>query len=174
MKKILILTLLFAVACTTYDLPVIYKKNFQPGTNPLLHLDGFYADTLGPKQTRSLNDPYGKPMLFYANGSAYACETFVSLKGAEKMISEDKLNGSWGNYKVNGDTILFERFHLVNSAYRRIILKGIIGENSIHWISRKEHKEEYKPVDYTSLYRPCAQRPDSAKNWTRTKPKFNK
>lgn len=172
MKKFLPV-FIFLVACNTYDLPIVYKKNFQPGTHALLRFDGYYTDTLGPRMHDALNDVFGKPVFFYSEGSAFATEINTSRYSVSASVKNKSLNGSWGNYKINADTILFERFHLVTSNYRRVILKGILSKDRIRWISRKDHTEEYKPVDYTLFFVPSADKPDSTQNWTRKRKKYN-
>lgn len=174
MKKYIAALALLIAACNTYDLPIIYKKNFQPGNHSLLRLDGYYIDSLGPKPNGALNDVYGKPIFFYGDGSALAAEMNMSNASVPSAVQNNLFKGSWGNYKIIADTILFERFHLVSSNYRRIILKGVISKDQIHWISRKDHTEDYKPVDYSVYFKNAKQKPDSTQNWTRKREKYNR
>ncbi len=163
--------LLFLVTCTTYDNALIYQKNFQPGTHPLLRFDGYYRDVNATDYTLSSRV---KPFFFYTDGSAFITERATAEPFTTTWIKTAEASGSWGHYKIDGDTIYVERFLLSASNYERIILKGTIAENQVRWTKRKERGEAYQPVDYTVTFTPFSAKPDSTKNWIRVKKKYNK
>ena len=176
-SPLLFITLLM-IACSTYDSAVIYHKDFHPGKNPLLSFNGYYSDSV--RATTGTMEKQIKPVFFYANGSAYAADNYIS---EGKFISATKLygtgmtkivEGSWGNYLVGGDTITLEKFQKIENNYVRIIIKGIISKGSIHWFTRKFHREDYKPVDYSVFFTPFDEKPDSTQNFTRTLQIYNK
>ncbi len=170
MKNSTILFLLFfCTTCTTYDNAIIYHKYFVSGTHPLLRFYGFSSDTTSD---RSLVKKY-KPVFFYKNGSSFSSERYLIDTEIAAGASTNSLYGSWGNYLINADTIQLEKFQLNASNYERIILKGIISKDQIHWTSRKEHNETFKPVDYSIYFKSFSARPDSSKNFTRIKKKYN-
>lgn len=162
---------LLLVTCTTYDNAIIYHKNFRPGNHPLLRFDGYYSDTLGPKPASKLVENPVKPVYFYADGSAFSTDNYVAYY---EMLNAKTLKGSWGNYLIKGDSIQLEKFQLTGSNYVRIILRGVISTGKIHWTGRKEHEESFKPVDYSVFYQVYSTKPDSLRNFTRTKGKYNK
>lgn len=170
------LFLLLIVACTTYDSAIIYHKNFRPGSHPLLRFNGYYADTVRIAKNQS---PYSdlptahsvKPVFFYADGSCFSANKYEAVFTVNNSTT---LDGSWGNYLIKGDTIRVEKFQMVKSNYRRIILKGVITTDKIHWLTRQEHNEAEKPVDYSIDFNPSKSKPDSLRNFTRTKEKYNK
>jgi hypothetical protein len=166
------LFLLLIVTCTTYDSAIIYHKNFKPGTHALLRFDGYYDDTT----VNSQKDEYApsvKPVFFYSEGSSFSTNNRVAASTLPQLIKTNRLFGSWGNYLVKGDSITLEKFQLIKSNYVRIILKGFISEKQIHWTSRKEHNETFKPVNYSIYFQPFSSKPDSLRNFTRTKEKYN-
>jgi hypothetical protein len=172
MKRVLVFAaVLFLVTCTTYDNALIYKKNFQPGTHPLLRFDGYYRDVNSTDFTMSSRV---KPFFFYTNGSVFVTEKATAEPFTEAWIRTSEASGSWGNYKIDGDTIYLERFLLNANNYERIVLKGAISEGQIRWTKRKERGDAYQPVDYTLTFTPFSAKPDSTKNWIRTKKKYNK
>jgi hypothetical protein len=146
---------------------VIYHKNFQPGKNEKLRFDGYYSEAKGGTGGAMML-AFVQPVFFYANGSVfYARKVYTAADDPKSM------EGSWGNYRIDADTIQLERFDLTGNNYRRIILRGIIAANSIHWTSRKDHNDSYSTVDYTMNFRPSPVKPDSLQNWTRTRKKYN-
>lgn len=172
MKRIFVFTVvLFLVTCTTYDSALIYRKNHQPGTHPLLRFDGYYRDINATDYTMSSRV---KPFFFYTDGSTFVTEKSATEPVTEMWVKTAEASGSWGNYKIDGDTIYLERFLLNANNYERIILKGAISKDQIRWIKRKERGEAYQPVDYTLTFTPFSAKPDSTKNWIRTKKKYNK
>ncbi|MBI3511442.1 MAG: hypothetical protein HY064_12325 [Bacteroidetes bacterium] len=158
-----------AVSCVTYDPSIIYHRNFSPGTNSLLRFDGYYSDTLSPEKDHD-GKKTAKPVLFFRDGSAFSFDNYFTGEGNVFVYK-----GSWGNYLLKGDSITLEKFQLIESNYTRIIMKGTVEENKIHWTSRKEHNEDYQPVDYSILFTPSVLKAslDSTKNFTRTKKKYN-
>jgi hypothetical protein len=166
------LFLLLIVTCTTYDSAIIYHKNFRPGTHPLLRFDGYYDDTTSNIQ-KDANIPSAKPVFFYSEGSSFSTDNHVATSTLPQLIKTNRLFGSWGNYLIKGDSITLEKFQDIKSNYTRIILKGIISEKQIHWTSRSEHNESYKPVDYSIYFHPYSSKPDSLRNFIRTKEKYN-
>jgi hypothetical protein len=167
------LPLVFTVACMTmagcvsYDSPELYKKNFQPGTHALLRFDGWYLQP--SSQSGSV-----KPIFFYSNGSVYFAEApFPASINALQMITQPH---SWGNFRIDGDTILLERFYKAETSdnYNRILMKGIVERDNIHWIFREAHREDPEALNYDTKFEQHAVKPDSTKNWTRTYPPFNK
>ncbi len=163
---IALLTLsLLIVACVSYDMPVIYHRNFSPGTNDKLRFDGCYIQ---PMQGKNV-----KPVFLYANGSACIAETQID----SNLVSvPDAAVYSWGNYKVNADTIIVERFYKeeAGSNFNRILMRGVIGENRIDWNLRTFHRNKPDTVSYTSYFRYAGVKPDSTKNWTRTREQYNR
>jgi hypothetical protein len=166
---IICIAFLFGACSVTYDLPVMYKKNYVPGTNILLRFDGYY--TSGIEGTE-------KPLFLYRDGSVWFGETYVTQSVAEIELAkkEPNLAHSWGNYKVDGDTILIERFNRQETTnnYRRIILKGIIQMDAIHWVSREENRLNPVVVNYDTKFHATTSKPDSTGNWTRTRAQYNK
>ena len=179
MKKIatllFFLPIIFFCTCQTYDNAIIYHKNFNSGTNPLLKFNGFYSDS-APPSSNEFNVPSElvRPVFFYADGSAFATTNFNWLTGMDEIVKGNRLNGAWGNYLISGDTIQLEKFQLIENNHVRIILKGIISKDQIHWIKRKYHREGYQSVDYSIYFHPYAAKPDSTLNFTRTLPIYNK
>lgn len=179
MKRSPILLFLFAVfffvTCTTFDNAIIYHKNFVPGTHPLLRFDGYYTDSIP-----NYSDPAGlktkivKPVFFYADGSAFYTNANTNEPELEGLVKTSRLFGAWGNYLVDADTILVERFQKIENNFVRIILRGVISKDKIHWTSRKYHREKFKPVDYSVYFQPLSQKPDSTKNFTRTLEIYNR
>jgi hypothetical protein len=166
---------LLLVTCTTYDSAIIYHKNFRPGYHPLLRFSGYYADSVRIIKSQY---PYSdlptthavKPVFFYSDGSCFSCDKYEAVFTVNNSTS---LQGSWGNYLIKGDTIRIEKFQLVKSNYRRIILKGVISADKIHWVTRQEHNEAAKPVDYSIDFNESKSKPDSLRNFIRTKEKYN-
>ena len=162
--------ILFAT-CETYDSAIIYHKGFQPGTHSLLRFDGFYSDSaLAASNEFNVPSEQVKPVFFYSNGSAFATNNFTWLTGMQAA----KLAGSWGNYQIEADTILLERFQKIENNYVRIILRGTISKDQIHWTARKYHREKFKPVNYSIYFRPFTTKPDSTQNFTRTLEIYNR
>lgn len=166
MKKFFLATLTLLAACTTYDFPQVYHKNFQPGKNEKLRFSGYYTEVLTPNDLQS--SPV-KPVFFYSDGSA-----FSAGKSYNSTTPVNAMEGAWGNYRIIADTILLERFDLIANNYRRIILRGVLSSDTIHWTSRKDHNEDYKPIDYRVVFRPATAKPDSTLNWTRKRKKYNR
>ncbi|MDQ3112233.1 MAG: hypothetical protein M3R17_20300 [Bacteroidota bacterium] len=169
---ILLLSLL--VTCTTYDSALVYHKNFNHGHHPLLRFNGYYDDTTANNNI-DLFYPGVKPVFFYSEGSSFSTDN-STVRGSAliQQIETNRLKGSWGNYLIKGDSITLEKFQLIKSNYERIILKGIVSENKIRWTSRKDHNEVFKPVDYSIYFKPFSAKPDSLRNFIRTKEKYNK
>ena len=172
--------IIFGVTCTTYDNAIIYHRNFVPGTNPLLKFDGYYSDSI-PLIANDINrgmnvkaDVQVKPVFFYSNGSCFSTNNYTLDSPLSNLVKTNRLFGSWGNYLISGDTIQLEKFQLLENNYELIILKGVISKDKIHWSSRKEHKEDFKPVDYSIYFHRFSSKPDSTLNFTRTKKKYNK
>lgn len=162
--------ILSVAAClTTYDSAIIYHKNFNSGSHPFLRFDGYYRDSLGAKGAIEM----WKPVFLYQNGSAFSCDNYIAFNDLENNLKNKTLKGSWGNYLMTADTIQLEKFQLIKSNYTRIILRGVISEGKIHWTSRKDHNESFKPVDYTVTFHTYPLKPDSTKNFIRTKEKYN-
>jgi hypothetical protein len=167
--------LIFFVTCETYDASLIYHKNFEPGTHSLLRLDGYYSDSIpGLSEQNGIKTKLVKPVFLYSNGSAFATNNNTSETDLPTLVKTNRLFGSWGNYLVSADTILFERFQKIENNYVRIILRGIISKDQIHWTARKYHREKFKPVDYSIFYHPFSAKPDSTQNFTRTLEIYNK
>ena len=176
----LVFITLLMIACSTYDSAVVYHKDFHPGNHPLLRFSGYYTDTIRFHGVNGNPEKQVRPVFFYADGSVYAADNYFA---EDKFISAANLygsgmtrivDGSWGNYLVKGDTIIMEKFQKIENNYVRIIQKGLISENKIHWITRKYHREDYKPVDYSAFFMPYKVKPDSTKNFTRTLKIYNK
>lgn len=172
MKKFIfsIYLVTFITACSvTYDLPVMYRKNYVPGTNSLLHYDGYYTQELGD---------FKKPFYLYRDGSVWFAEVMIMNATSDATIAkgDGSIQYSWGNYKVDGDTILIERFNKQENTnnYRRITLKGIVQTDAIHWIQREENRMNPVAINYETKFHPTTSKPDSTGNWTRTRPQFNK
>ncbi len=161
------------IACSTYDTAIIYHKNFQSGSHSFLRFDGYYIDTLGPKLLQTIITT-GKPFYFYANGSSFSGDQNLDRESIVHQTTIKTIKGSWGNYLINVDTIILEKFQQIENNNVRIILKGIIYKDRIKWFSRKFHKEPFKPVDYSSEFRTITYKPDSTQNFTRNYPPFNK
>ncbi len=159
------------VTCNTYDNAIIYHRNFQSGTHPLLRFDGYYSDSI---RLTNETDFGMKPVFFYSNGSCFSTNNYTPASTVGSLVKTYRLFGSWGNYLISADTIQLEKFQLVENNYERVILKGIISKNRIHWTGRKEHNEDFKPVDYSIFFKPLSSKPDSTQNFTRTKKKYNK
>jgi hypothetical protein len=162
---VVILFTLLLCACVSYDMPVIYHKNFSPGVNDKIRFDGCYVQTLQGKNV--------KPVFLYRDGSACVAETPVD----SNLVSvPDAALYSWGNYKVNSDTILVERFYKeeAGSNFNRIIMRGVIGKDRIDWNLRTFHRDHPDTVNYSSRFIRTNTKPDSTKNWTRTKELYNK
>lgn len=173
MKKLVCIStlLVFVVACAvTYDMPVMYKKNYVPGTHDSLRFDGYYTSKWDMNMTERV-----KPIYLYRNGSVWFGEEKILIDTAEEMIRKGVAH-SWGNFLVNADTIFIERFlkdESVNN-YRRIALKGVIHSGSIHWIQREENRENPATTAYSTIFITSTYKPDSTGNWTRTRPQYNK
>lgn len=164
---LLSLSVLGLTTCKTYDQPLIYHKNFQPGTNEKIRLDGYYSEPKGGTGAEMML-AFVQPVFLYADGSVfYARKVYTAIDDPKTM------EGSWGNYQIKGDSIYLERFDLVQTNYRRIILRGTIDDKNIHWTSRKDHNDSYSSVDYTMKFWPCSIKPDSTLNWTRKRKKYN-
>jgi len=150
-------------------MPVVYKKNYVPGTNTMLNFDGYYSES---------RENQLKPVFFYRDGSVWFAETFTvySLAQIELNKNDPSIAHSWGNYKIEADTIYVERFHLSENTnnYRRIILKGVLQVNAIRWIQREENRQNPVKVDYYSTFTAHSPKPDSSGNWTRTREQYNK
>jgi hypothetical protein len=164
--------LLLLATCTTYDPALVYHKNFKSGYHPLLRFDGYYDDTTSNPQKEN-SGPTAKPVFFYSEGSAFSTNTNTPVSQLTQLIKTDRLKGSWGNYLIKGDSITLEKFQLIKSNYERIIMKGVVTEKRIHWTSRKEHNEAYMPVDYSIYFKKFSVKPDSLRNFTRVKEKYN-
>ncbi len=170
-KKLLLISfpILFAACSVTYDLPVMYKKNYVPGTHDLLRFDGYY--------TQELND-FKKPFYLYRDGSVWFAEVMIMKATSDDVISKGDraIQYSWGNYKIDGDTIYIERFNKQENTnnYRRITLKGIVQTDAIHWILREENRINPVVVNYDTKFQVTTSKPDSTGNWTRTREQYNK
>lgn len=156
-------------SCVSYDAPVIYHKNFQPGTHDSLRFDGYYY--LG-------NERGYAPMFLYRDGSVWYGEKRYQLNFLETELAKKNpsIPHSWGNYKIDNDTILVERFKKIESAnnFRRISIKGIIRGGMINWILYEENRLNPDTVNYNSIFKAFSPKPDSTLNWTRTHPPYNK
>lgn len=161
----LIMSFVLISSCVSYDMPVIYHKNFSPGTNDKLRFDGCYIQRMQGKNV--------KPVFLYANGSACVAETQID----SNLVSvPDAAVYSWGNYKVNADTIIVERFYKeeAGSNFNRILMRGVIGKDRIDWNLRTFHRSKPDTVSYTSHFKYAYAKPDSTKNWTRTREQYNR
>ncbi len=155
------------VACSvTYDVPLMYKKNYVPGTHALLRFDGYY---LQPASANMV-----KPIYFYRDGSAFVYE--IGWDSTATSGIPHTTPASWGNYKIDGDTIVLERFNFEQNTnnYRRITLKGVVLNNSIKWILREQNRQNPDVLNYETKFRAANEKPDSSGNWTRTRPQYNK
>jgi hypothetical protein len=166
---LLVLCVLFVACATTYDMPLMYKKNYVPGTNEKLRFDGYYYSGTERGWT---------PMFLYRDGSVWFGEMryTLNLLDVELAKKNPSVPHSWGNYKIDNDTILVERFKRIESSnnYRRITLKGIIRTDLINWILYEENRMNPDTVNYNSAFHPFSPKPDSTENWTRTRPQYNK
>jgi hypothetical protein len=172
MKKVagISVVIMFLVACAaTYDMPVMYKKNYVPGAHSLLRFDGYYY---------SGNERGWTPMFLYRDGSVWYGEMRYTLHQLEVELSKKNpsVPHSWGNYKIDNDTILIERFKKIESTnnYRRISLKGIIRADIINWILYEENRMDPDTINYNSVFKAFSPKPDSTGNWTRTRAQYNK
>jgi len=172
MKKtplLLIVSFVFTACAVTYDLPVMYKKNYVPGTHALLRFDGYYSQDLSD---------FKKPLYLYRDGSVWFAEVMIMQATSDEIIAKGDraIQYSWGNYKVDGDTIYIERFNRQENTnnYRRITLKGIIKTDAILWIQREENRQNPVKVNYETTFHATTSKPDSSGNWTRTRPQYNK
>ena len=160
---------MFLPTCITYDPAIIYHKNFQPGTHPLLRFDGWYT----PVVEWAL---YGrvKPIFFYRDGSVWFGEYMMSSDDVDSLAQTGAPH-SWGNYRINGDTIELERFSngMTGNNYNRIILKGVIMQDEIEWITRTFHRNSPDSLRYPIIFQAHAAKPDSSLNWIRKKKKYN-
>lgn len=173
MKKVLAVSAFLtiaAAACISYDAPVIYHKNFQPGTNDSLRFDGYYTADWDMKMTERV-----KPIYFYSNGSVWFGEELCYASVVNESVKKG-LAHSWGNYKIDGDTIRIERFHKAANSdnYNRITLKGVIMKDKIHFMEREEDRQNPVKTGYTVSFYADSYKPDSTENWTRTRPQYNK
>lgn len=173
MKKIPAAVFFFAVfvtACLSYDQPLIYHKNFQPGTNALLRFDGYYTPEWDMQMTQRV-----KPVYFYSNGSVWFGEELCQQTIVTESVKQG-LAHSWGNYKIDGDTVYIERFQKKENSdnYNRVTLKGVIGKDNIKWMQREEDRMNPVKVDYTTAFYANSYKPDSTQNWTRTRVQYNK
>lgn len=160
----------FVACATTYDMPVMYKKNYVPGTHDSLRFDGYYTSKWDMEMTERVI-----PIYLYRNGSVWFGEQKILIDSAEQMIQKG-VSHSWGNFQIKADTIFIERFlkeEAVNN-YRRITLKGIIHSESILWIQREVNRQNPVAAGYTTIFMPGSFKPDSTGNWTRTRPQYNK
>lgn len=181
MRYILLLFIILIVAaCSTYDSALIYHKDFHPGNHPLLRFSGYYSDSIRLRIANGTMEKQIRPVFFYSDGSAYAADNYIT---EDKFTTAANLygpgmtkivEGSWGNYKIEADTVILEKFQKIESNYVRIIQKGVVSASSIHWFTRKYHREDYKPVDYSVFFTPYKSKPDSTKNFTRTLKIYNK
>lgn len=153
--------------CVSYDAPHLYKKNFVPGTHELLRFDGWYLQP-------SSKSGFIKPVFLYSNGSVWFGEAPFSASTADAQIATQP--HSWGNYRIAGDTILIERFYKAETSdnYNRILMKGVVQRDNIHWVYREAHREDPEVLNYDTPFEQHAVKPDSTKNWTRTYPPFNR
>lgn len=158
------------LGCVSYDQPQIYHKNFQPGTHPLLRFDGYYTSTFEAKMTER-----AKPLYFYRDGSVWCGESLIHMNSVDSLIRKGTPH-SWGNYKIDEDTITVERFFQEENTgnYNRIILRGVIQKDNIHWLTRRFHDGKGDSVNYDMKFIPHSFKPDSTLNWTRTRKQFNK
>ena len=173
MKKVLAISIVFVfvVACAvTYDMPVMYRKNYVVGTHDSLRFDGYYTSKWDMEMTERV-----RPIFLYRNGSVWFGEQLMQHNVVQETIQKGT-SFSWGNYKVDGDTICIERFNFDNSTnnYRRVTIKGIIGSQKIHWIQREENRMNATVTDNTTIFLTSTYKPDSSGNWTRTRAQFNK
>jgi hypothetical protein len=161
--------ILFIACAVTYDMPVMYKKNYVPGTHALLQYDGYYYTG---------NERGYSPMFLYRDGSVWFGEmryllTYLDIELAKKVPN---VQYSWGNYQIDKDTIVVERFKLFSNTnnYRRITLKGIVRKDVINWFLYQENRMNPDTVNYNSVFKSYSPKPDSTKNWTRKRPQYNK
>lgn len=159
-----------AAACISYDQPVIYHKNFQPGTHTLLRCDGYYTPEWDMNMTERV-----KPVYFYSNGSVWFGEELCQYNVVNESVKKG-LAHSWGNYKIAGDTIYIERFQKKENSdnYNRVTLKGVISTDNIKWVQREEDRMNPVAVSYTTIFKANSYKPDSTQNWTRTRVQYNK
>lgn len=156
-------------ACVSYDKPLIYHKNFQPGTHPLLRFDGYYTTT----STYLLNGKI-RLVFFYRDGSVWFAEQDIPAANVDVIYSSATVH-SWGNFQIKADTILLERFvqEANTGNFNRVILKGIVKTESIQWVQRTYHKSNPDSVNYDMIFQPHGRKPDSTQNWTRTRRQYN-
>lgn len=166
----LVTCVLFIACSVTYDMPVIYKKNFQPGTHDSLRFDGYYTSEWDMQMTERV-----KPIFLYRDGSVWFGEELMHYDVAQETIKKGT-SFSWGNYKIDGDTIYIERFNLDKSTnnYRRVIIKGIVLSKQIKWIQREENRQNPVATAYKTNFMASTFKPDSSANWTRTRAQYNK
>src|SRR5688572_20371191 len=102
LAMMLLISALFVACAVTYDMPVMYKKNYVPGTHALLRFDGYYY---------SGNERGYNPMFLYRDGSVWYGEMRYTLPRLDELLANKNptLPHSWGNYRIDHDTILVER-----------------------------------------------------------------
>jgi len=144
----------------------MYKKNYVPGTHDSLRFDGYYTSKWDMDMTERV-----KPIYLYRNGSVWFGEQLILIDSVEEKIRKG-VEHSWGNFKVNADTIFIERFLNEESSnnYRRMTIKGIIHSGSIRWIQKETNRQNPVGTSYTTIFREATYKPDSTANWTRTRP----
>jgi len=167
--------LIFLFNNCTYDRTLIYKKDYEVGTNSDLYFDGFYNNK-STKVVDQNNTEYIYPIFFYKDGSVIFMGAIKDTTQLRKLLYNPKaIWGYWGNYKIKGDTVLIETIASYGGSFRhtRHMKKGLIHKGSISFTEEipgdgiiNKYNEPFPFVHFNI-------KPDSTENWIRKKKKYN-
>ena len=176
-KIIIIAALLipFVNCCTSkYPQLEVYKPDYLPGTNINLHLNGYYDHSVEIYYRNSVISDLVQPLFFFEDGSfCYDFSGIIKTRLAE-VLNTSKTNYlvliehlTWGNYKIDGDTIIMESLQwsqgYFNSHYRCNIQKGIIHKDSICIFESNDKCLNNRTLKFYAF----DLKPDSTLNWIR-------
>jgi hypothetical protein len=163
-------------SCISYDKTLIYKRDYYYGKNSLLRFDGFYSDTINRKIYGGEGYYSINPIYFYSDGSVLIASTMKDTGQLKSLLANKIQFGSWGNYKIDRDSITIETLGGNAGTWRmeRYFKKGVILKNRIIFNTEIDRKEKSKPINEDIYFVSFPAKPDSSLNWIRHKKKYNK
>ena len=153
----------------------IYKSGYNPDKNNYLRFNGFYDSNIDDvSYDKTALYSYLQPIFFFADGSF--CYYSVEMNSVNFFENAENIQKglTWGNYKIQGDTITMESLPYEHgvfwSKYRKVIHKGIISDGNINLFYSKG--PGFLPLGNLNFIL-HSQKPDSTLNWIRNEEYFN-
>ncbi len=175
LKTFIGIFIILSISSCTYDKSLIYKKNYQPGKNSLLGLNGFYFNEIKSTNTSEYPRIFIHPIFFYADGSVIYMGAVENNLINKTIADNPKVWGYWGNYKISNDTIWVETIGSYGGSFHhvRFIKMGVIKKDTINFFQEIDRKGKTRELNEIIQFQNSSVKPDSTENWIRKKKKYN-